>query len=145
MNEHFKSAMLELFRIMPTDQDIKTLQRAFQKDVNEGYRPDINHIFNAVSTVTRVPLELMRNGCRKREISDARHLFAYFATKKLRGDQQRVGVNDITYDIIGKFINRDHSTIMYGVGKIEALLEHNHEIQEMVEMIENRLTLNIEL
>lgn len=67
-------------------------------------------IIEAVGRVLRVGRRDLISPHRAAHITEARHIFYWFA---------RV-YTARSYPEIGRFINRDHATVMYGVQKIEA-------------------------
>ena len=71
----------------------------------------------------------LRNGSRKREYAHACRLYCYMARK--------FGERKLGYNIIGKFINRDHATMIYSERKLIEEMEvdrrYRQEIKEMEE------------
>ena len=62
---------------------------------------------------------------RSRNIAYARHVAIYLCRQMI----------DIPYNDIGKRFNRDHSTIMSSVEKIEKKTKESRELQEELEII----------
>ena len=69
---------------------------------------------------------------RSRNIMYARHVAIYLCRQML----------DIPYNDIGKKFNRDHSTVMHSVEKVEGLMKDDRELQEELEIIINNIREN---
>lgn len=63
---------------------------------------------------------------RKRKRSVTRARFALYAALRQRG---------WSYPAIGKFIGRDHATIIHGVRKADYLMEHDRSYEEKIEAL----------
>jgi hypothetical protein len=67
---------------------------------------------------------------RQREITDARHIFCYLASK---------AYGRHTLKQIGKLVNRDHASVLHAKRKVIDLMEFDREINAVVNAIIRRL------
>lgn len=73
----------------------------------------IDKIFYAVSEVTGVTKEAMKNKGRTQIVSDARHIFCYMAWK----------LTELPLQVIGENINRHHATVVHSRDTVDGLKE----------------------
>lgn len=74
-------------------------------------------ILEIVSNASGQPMEKIIGQDRYRPILIARQIYIYFLRKKLK----------MTYQHIGKILDRDHTTIIHSVSKVDELLEVGDE------------------
>ena len=74
-----------------------------------------------------VTLDELKSKSRIRSIVEARHLFCYFAHER-----------GYTYTYIGKFINRDHSSVINGKSNVTDLRKFNDEFKKKFDRLINR-------
>ena len=86
-------------------------------------------IAKVVSDVTKINVLCFSMQIRKREIVTARHLFCYFA---------KLMTNKSLTDI-GRYIDRDHATVMHAIKKINNLLSYHEETNSQVMRISELL------
>ncbi len=86
----------------------------------------IEKLFKCVELVTGLNQEDLQGPKRFREYVDARQLFTLFLRKK----------SDLTTTAIGRLLNRDHSTIVYGQRSALNLLDTDAKFKRMYEKIE---------
>jgi len=67
---------------------------------------------------------------RVREIVYSRYIFFKIAREQLKG---------LTTDVIGTALNRDHSTVIHGLNKIEHELKYNKTINNLYTAIKNKV------
>jgi len=81
-------------------------------------------IIRLCATLFAVPVEDIMSPKRNQRIVEAR--FAFYAALRMRG---------WSYPRIGKFLGRDHATVMYGVQRAEYIMERHPLYKEKVEKI----------
>ena len=90
---------------------------------------DGTKIVNSASEKYNIPADEILGKKRSKDIVWARHMSVYVMRK----------LADMSFNDIGKFFNRDHSTIMASVEKIEKESESNpsvaKEIQELIDIV----------
>jgi len=86
-------------------------------------------IAKAVSEVTKINSLCFPMQIRKREIVTARHLFCYFA--KLMTNKPLTE--------IGRYIDRDHATVLCAIRKIKNLMSYDKETNNQVAQIRELL------
>ena len=138
MNTNLKSALRVLFSVEVDDSQIRYLKLAIERDKKDDDCMKLHDILTAVSEVTGVSPHSMKNGCRDRTISDARHIYCYVTNQRRIRDHLDF-VYDVTLTDIGSVINKDHSSVIHGNRKIEGLLKYDKDIRDKVEQVENRL------
>lgn len=90
---------------------------SIQKEVEQYYRVSHNDLVGTK---------------RSRNVGYARQVAIYLCRQML----------DITYNDIGKKFNRDHSTVMYSIERIEDRLKESRELQEEIEIITKNIREN---
>lgn len=90
---------------------------------------DGNKIVNSASEKYNLPKDVILGKKHSKDIVWARHMSIYVMRK----------LTDMSFNEIGKFFNRDHSTVMASVEKIEHEAEKNpsvaKEIQELIDIV----------
>ena len=90
----------------------------------------IDSIAKTVSNYYKMTLGDIKGKSRKKEVALARHIAMYMCHKILKK----------TLEEIGEFFdNRDHSTVIHGIKKIQNLLKDNSKISQQLYEIESRL------
>lgn len=82
-------------------------------------------ILNVVCYRMNVSVEDIRSSVRSRKLAEARKVFAYVCRKLTR----------TPLHIIGKEINKDHSSIIYGVKTCEVLMSAYKDFDRVVNQI----------
>lgn len=72
---------------------------------------------------------LLAAPCRRREITDKRYIIYYFAKK----------YTSLTYREIGEPFNQHYATVIYGIKIISNLMAYDHDTQQIVLNINNKL------
>ncbi|MEX0798417.1 MAG: chromosomal replication initiator protein DnaA [Bacteriovoracaceae bacterium] len=91
---------------------------------------NIDAIGNAVATYMSIPLGDIKGKTRKKEVALARHIAMYMSHKILK----------VTLEEIGEYFdNRDHSTVIHGVKKIEELSKKDSRVSQQIYEIESTL------
>lgn len=86
----------------------------------------------AVSNASGVPIGKILGNRRHGKIVTARHVAKYIMRKQLK----------FTYDQIGEYFGRDHSTVIHAVQKVSWLIQnHDQEYADLVRMTMHRLTI----
>jgi len=70
------------------------------------------HVITTVSNFYGIPLELVYSKCRERPIVNARHLVYFILRDKYL----------FSFKEIGRFTNKDHSTVIHAVNKMADLM-----------------------
>ena len=68
----------------------------------------IADIASGVAALTGISVAELRGQSKEQHIADARH-YAFWLCRE----------NKMSYSFIGKYFNRDHSTVMYGVTRVK--------------------------
>ena len=90
-------------------------------------------VLKETAKVCEVTVQQMKSATRKREVTVARHVYAYLCRKH----------TSHTYFKIGEETNRDHSTMIFGSNKVKDWLtipEYFRELYPMIASIEDKLT-----
>jgi len=91
------------------------------------------YIIDIISTYYDMPIKIMKQKTRKREIVQARQISFYFGKKYTNFSLYR----------LGKFFELDHATALHGIVVIENLKDTNRnfrkELKEIEEIIEEKL------
>jgi chromosomal replication initiation ATPase DnaA len=83
-----------------------------------------NEIVKLCATLFGVPVKDLVSPKRSKHIVEAR--FALYAALRMRG---------WSYPRIGRFLGRDHATVMYGVQRAEYIMERHRSYEEKVEKL----------
>jgi chromosomal replication initiation ATPase DnaA len=120
--------------------DLKRLPRGyfFQEKkilVQEYYPPPVkilngNLILNAVSDAFRLGIKDILGKSRRPRVTLARHISIYF---------MYTIIPNTTLTTIGTRMNRDHTTCLHAIWKIENLLAQNGQIADFIRSIETSL------
>ena len=89
--------------------------RVFPLGLPRGRYPRLTHIVSAVSLLTGVSILDLRSRRRGKREAEARHLVCYLARE----------MTILSYPQIAKQLDRDHTTIMHGVQRVEKWLADN--------------------
>ena len=121
---------MNAYCLMCNEKITLTLAEKFISDlVTITSQIDGNKIVNSASEKYNVPRDVILGKSHRKDIAWARHM-AIYVMKKLMGCS--------TVEI-GKFFNRDHSTIMASIEKIEKLADTDptvaREIQEFIDIV----------
>lgn len=92
-------------------------------------RTGVVEVMSAISDVFEVEIGDLSGPSRDRNIVTARHLFCYLMRKYTGHRLKRIGL----------FIDRDHSTVIYGSKRMVELIELYPEIKAKVERVEKEL------
>jgi chromosomal replication initiator protein len=134
-------ALYELEQRMPTVRSIAEILRKLSKDPYEeaeavGFEKpakraiSFQDIIEGVSRYYSVSVQEMVGTSRVREILVPRHIAMFLAKKHLNISHVRLG------ELFG---NRDHTTIMHAVEKIETKLQNDHQLLREIRAIEQEL------
>lgn len=80
-------------------------------------------ILKAVSLEENVPMKAIKSTSRKREPTEARHIFCYIASI----------LTEIHPLIIGKAVNRDRTTVAFSVKNVKNIKELKHRANNLIE------------
>lgn len=89
----------------------------------------IEDIQKQVVDYYKIKLSALTGSSRAREVIFPRQIAMYLCRQIL----------DVPFDSIGKKFNKDHSTVMYSVSKIENMLLENRNVQEEVEILKKMI------
>ncbi len=96
--------------------------------INVDY--SINDVFTAVANYFNVSLVDMRGASRSKNIKIPRQIAMFIAYK----------YGHFTQSDIGKYLNKDHTSVRYSVIQIESLLDTDDSIKKSVEAVNNTLS-----
>jgi len=102
------------------EKEIARLKYLLTKPIRkENEEVELNNILEAVCSVTEIiPHDILGQN-RQRHISIARHLFCYLAYKHY----------GYCLTAIGRFLVKDHSTVINSVNKYQGFLECNYKLE----------------
>lgn len=117
--------------LMNVDIDLEIAKQQLNLSNSKEEKPiDIDTIGNAVASHFSIPLGDIKGKTRKKEVAMARHIAMYMSHKILK----------ITLEEIGEYFeNRDHSTVIHGVKKIEDLSKNDSRVSQQIYEIESSL------
>ena len=112
----------------PTIYECKKILKDFisynSKSIN------IEFIQNIVATYFNLDISEMLSVRRSRSLARPRQIAMYFAKKFTTSSLPEIG---------RKFSNRDHTTVIHAVKKIEELMNKDHEIKQKISEIKKKL------
>ena len=114
------------------DEDSKVTDRGlFIQDVmhEKDMNISLKEIAKIVTDVTSISLIAMRNQSRKRSLVDAASLFSIISRKYTLE----------TFESIGEYINKNHSTIVYHVSRAGDLLLYDKAFNLTLNKVENQI------
>ena len=79
----------------------------------------ISQMIEIISVCSNVPIEIMASKTRKREVVFARQIAFYFLRKRFNRFE------NISLNVVGKHLNRDHSTVLHSCEVIQNAIETN--------------------
>ena len=109
----------------------KTLNLSSMDNVQPTARFDARQILDLVCNYYQLPIKLIKGEKRDKPISEPRQILMYLLKKNTRMTLQ---------EIAGSLERSDHTTILHGIKKIEALIITNGRIKNDVQELEKRLT-----
>lgn len=92
-------------------------------DINLNNR--INWIVKVVSDFYGIEIRLIFSKSRRQDIVEARHILAYCLREKYR----------LSFPVLGKILNRDHTSIMHACENSITLIANNKEVNKLVKSI----------
>lgn len=92
-------------------------------DINLNNR--INLIVKVVSDFYGIEIRLIFSKSRRQDIVEARHILAYCLREKYR----------LSFPVLGKILNRDHTSIMHACENSITLITNNKEVNKLVKSI----------
>ena len=120
---------LEFNNLEPTEDNIREALKSFKQTNKHNQRPSVNLIKDIICSFYRVTNEGIESSRRNKELVHPRQIFMYLLKTEL----------SMSFPNIGKEVGgRDHTTIMYGVEKIEKELKRNLDFQEEIKEIKSR-------
>jgi chromosomal replication initiator protein len=118
--------------VMKMELDLKTAITLLQlnKQINSD-AVSLEKIASQVSNYLHVPQPDLLGRSRQKEIVHARHIAMFLAQN----------LTNKTLNDIGIFFGgRDHTSVLHGVKKIDALISSNQEVSRAIEQIKSNLT-----
>ncbi len=84
------------------------------------YTKNVTHdmVINQIVKRKDITLEQLKSKCRKRNLVEARYLYAYIMKRKSK----------YTLEHIGRIINRDHSIIIYYCNSFEQISKYDKKL-----------------
>ncbi len=90
----------------------------------------MDKILSEVCAYYHISVDAVKSPSRNKEIVLPRHVFAYIAKD----------LTQTSFTTIGKKLNRDHTTILHSVEKVESLLDKDEGLQQDIEKLKKILT-----
>ena len=117
-------SVLTLMKLTSGKITIEEIKEAIHKNGQASLnKPTASAIFSAVCKYFRVPAEDLRGPARRASLAFARQVLMYLLRKQL----------NLPFDEIGRLVgDRDHSTIIHGVTKIENIIKGNQAKKDEV-------------
>jgi len=84
----------------------------------------------AVAAYYKITMGDIKGKTRKKEIALARHIAMYMTHKNLKKTLEEIGEY---------FENRDHSTVIHGIKKVQNMIKEDSKISQIIYEIESRL------
>ncbi len=112
--------------------DLELAKNALKDTINND-KPKIitgNDILEVVAEHYGINAEDILSKKRSAEITTPRHVFMYLCKE----------MTDLTLKAIGAFTERDHSTVLHAINKIENEIENNPDTKEKINIIKNKIT-----
>ena len=112
--------------------DLELAKNALKDTINND-KPKIitgNDILEVVAEHYGINAEDILSKKRSAEITTPRHVFMYLCKE----------MTDLTLKAIGAFTERDHSTVLHAINKIENEIENNPDTKEKINVIKNKIT-----
>ena len=75
------------------------------------YKRELSDVFTCVEKITGIDKDILKSRSRIVNVTDARHLFCYFA---------RIYTN-LSLSLIGESINRNHSSVLHAFRKVDKM------------------------
>jgi chromosomal replication initiator protein len=111
-------------------ENVKQILQNENEENNEIYEINPNVVIENVCLTYGVELKMIKSKSRKKNISNARHVCMYIFRKRF----------DMPYEKIGKYFgNRNHSTVIESINKIESLILKDEKLKEYIEKIYKNL------
>lgn len=98
------------------ESDYKKAWETYPTGAPTTKRPRLPHILSAVVLQTGIPASDIKSDRRTKDVAVARQIFCYLARH----------MTPNSFPQIGRFICRDHTTVMHAVRRVEALLKEGH-------------------
>lgn len=117
--------------LMKVDIDLEIAKKQLKLSEDEDHKViTIELITKAVAAYYRLAIGDIKGKTRKKEVALARHVAMYMSHKILKK----------TLEEIGEFFeNRDHSTVIHGIKKIQNLIKEDSKLSQNIYEIESRL------
>lgn len=90
---------------------------------------DLSYALNCVSNKTKIPINRILSRTRKREVCEARQFYFKWAREHVKDEFGFI----MSFDMIGKFICRDHATVMHGIKTVNDVKELREKYEELFE------------
>ena len=120
-----------LYTFANVDIDIEIAKEQLNlSQLNEEKLVSIESITKTVASYFKITLGDIKGKSRKKEVALARHISMFMSHKILKK----------TLEEIGEFFdNRDHSTVIHGIKKIQNLMRTDSKLSQQLYEIESRL------
>jgi len=93
-----------------------------------------DNLLSCISKFYTIPKSEILGRCRKREIVICRQMFCYIARKNMP---------DKSLSTIGRFLNRDHSTVIHSIDAAESLVTWNKTFAKEFNKLNNYIKTNL--
>ncbi|MGL5042960.1 MAG: chromosomal replication initiator protein DnaA [Culicoidibacterales bacterium] len=109
------------------DLAVESLRSYTRKD---NQKVSISRIQKIVSKYFHIPTEELKSKSRKEPLTTQRHISIYLCKKLTPNSLQKIGK---------QFGNRDHTTVMNSIKKIDSLLKKDPDLQAVIEELEKMI------
>lgn len=96
---------------------------------------NLSYLLKRICLIKGVDESLVKSDCRRKDIVEARRLFCYVARQLTSMNDEGEEAHTYSLPSIGRFINKDHSTVVATIKKLEELLEIYSDVREEVDYI----------
>jgi len=100
--------------------------------ITEDHAAFLEYVLDFICQDHGLDIQPVRNGSQKREYVYLVRIYCYLARK--HGDKK------VSYELIGKFVNKDHSTMIASERKLIEEMEVNRSYREQIQSLEARFT-----
>lgn len=118
-NRILQEARTNLCAVLNCEVDLQVKIETAVSKLNGGYVISINDIVDIVSEQLNVSKFNIISKCRLREYTEARHISMMLCTS----------LTSLPLKVIGKYFNRDHSTVIHARETIENLLSYENDVK----------------
>lgn len=90
---------------------------------------DLSYALNLISSKTKISIDQIISRTRKREVCEARQFYFRWGREHVKNENGK----EVSYDLIGSFICRDHATVLHGIRTVNEVKELREKYEELFE------------